>query len=337
MPDTLRQYAARTVARGASLFIGLFLVVSMLLRLRSDERADPTIWLFDLRRCPDAGVVGWLVLASLTLIGFAVYPWSHRVRRLTTVIAAIAAVIALANAASVIHLHALGHIDMAIPVPLSLLLALMFVGIGVIAHGGGGRAPRGYGRRALDLLPVGCAAGILAFAGSIAQMIVFGKTDYRRPATFAVVFGSRVYADGRLSDALADRVSTACDLYESGLTPCLIMSGGPGDGAIHEVDAMRRFAIECGVPEDAIVLDRDGLNTTATVERAGEWAESMQAECVLMVSHGYHLPRIKLECDRIGLEAATVPASESYLLTAMPWFMAREVAAQWVYLVRPLL
>src|SRR5438552_2413903 len=108
-----------------------------------------------------------------------------------------------------------------------------------------------------------CAACGLAFP--LAQMFCFGKTDYRRPADLAVVLGARVYADGRPSDALADRVRTACQLYREGLVGKLLFSGGPGDGKVHETESMKRLAIQLGVNPRDILLDEAGLNTQATV------------------------------------------------------------------------
>src|SRR6185503_7842801 len=92
-----------------------------------------------------------------------------------------------------------------------------------------------------------------------------GKTEYRRHADAIIVFGARAYADGRPSDALADRVRTACQLYHEGWAKKLILSGGPGDGAIHETESMRRLAIQLGIPADAVLLDPQGLNTRATL------------------------------------------------------------------------
>ena len=57
---------------------------------------------------------------------------------------------------------------------------------------------------------------------------------------------------------------------------------------------------------------------------------------MLVVSHFYHFPRIKLAYQRDGWEVYTVPARESYLLRQTPYNMAREVAALWVYYCRPL-
>jgi len=172
--------------------------------------------------------------------------------------------------------------------------------------------------------------------GALALMWTFGKADYRRPADAIVVFGARAYADGRPSDALADRVHTAIALYEAGYAPRLIMSGGPGDGAFHETDTMRQMALDAGVPADAIRVDRDGLNTDATVANTPRLLASSTDARLLAVSHGYHLPRVKLAYQRAGVEVFTVPAHERYMLTKMPLLMAREVAAWWVYYARPL-
>ena len=66
------------------------------------------------------------------------------------------------------------------------------------------------------------------------------------------------------------------------------------------------------------------------------WGPDCLAYQGLVVSHFYHLPRIKLAYQRDGWDVYTVPAKESYLLRQMPYNMAREVAALWVYYLRPL-
>jgi len=55
------------------------------------------------------------------------------------------------------------------------------------------------------------AGGLMLLAAfPLALMLFFGNTDYRRPADAVVVFGARVYASGKLSDALEDRIRTGC-------------------------------------------------------------------------------------------------------------------------------
>ncbi|MGA2496325.1 MAG: YdcF family protein [Tepidisphaeraceae bacterium] len=170
----------------------------------------------------------------------------------------------------------------------------------------------------------------------VAQMVCYGNTDYRRPADAVVVFGARAHADGTLSQALSDRVSTACDLYHKGLVRKLIMSGGPGDGAIHETAAMRAFATSLKVRPQDILVDEQGINTAATVRNTLPIFEKLDARRVLAVSHFYHLPRVKMAYQRAGVEVYTVPARQTYILTATPYLMAREVLAVWYYYAQPL-
>jgi vancomycin permeability regulator SanA len=238
---------------------------------------------------------------------------------------------ALVNTVQFYDLLARETVRAGIPIPLSLLIV---AALGLTAAACL-RPPR-LNARPGNLISVLAVSLACVVCFPIAQMLCFGKTDYRRPADAVVVLGARVYADGRPSDALADRVRTACQLYRGGLASKLILSGGPGDGAVHETECMRRMALELGVKADDIWLDNAGWNTQATVRNTEAIFSRWQASRILVVSHFYHLPRIKLAYQRDGWEVYTVPAKESYLLRQMPYNMAREVAALWVYYLRPL-
>jgi len=146
-----------------------------------------------------------------------------------------------------------------------------------------------------------------------------------------VVFGARVYADGTPSDALDDRIVAACSLYLDGRCDALILSGGPGDGPLSEAGAMRQRAIGLGVPDGALILDEDGVNTTATCENTAAICRDRGWSRVVGVSHFYHTPRITMMLRRSGLGADSEPASmRNGALRALPYFMARECAAWWV-------
>jgi vancomycin permeability regulator SanA len=240
-------------------------------------------------------------------------------------------IVALVNTVQFYVLLTRHTVRAGIPLPLSLLIAAA-LGLTVAACL---RPPRPIAR-STNLIPIlaVCLACMVGFP--IAQMLCFGKTDYRRPADAVVVLGARVYADGRPSDALADRVRTACQLYRAGLVRRLVFSGGPGDGAIHETEAMKRMATALGVKAEDIWLDKAGVNTQATVRNTEQLFLQWHASRILVVSHAYHLPRVKLAYQRDGWDVFTVPAKESYLLRQMPYNMAREVAAMWVYYLRPL-
>ena len=318
--------------RGLALFLGGFALLNIFGGLRS-AHFDANLWWIDLRTLPPAIATPLLLVSGVCLVGFAVWPKRSAWWRVL-IIGCVGAlgVVAVANTAQFYFLLARGVVRPGIPIPFSLFVSAALAVI-LTAAWRGSFPMRGTG----GWFQIMAVASACVVCFPVAQMFFFGKTDYRRPADAAVVLGARVYADGRLSDALADRVRTACQLYRDGLVRRLIFSGGPGDGAIHETEAMKRSATALGMKAEDIWLDKAGVNTQATVRNTEAVFAQWHASRILVVSHAYHLPRIKLAYQRDGWDVFTVPAKESYLLRQMPYNMAREVAALWVYYLRPLM
>ncbi len=329
-PATAPVWFAAT--RAVALFFGLFALLNVAGSL-THSGFDANIWWIDLRPVSSAMTQSLLVFAALLLILFAVAP---NIRGLLRFLARVTALfilcVAVWNTSKFYTLVNSGEITAGIRVPFSLFVAgcFLLIHIGLLVKPPVATRPMRDG-----------IIGLLTFAVCLvalplAQMFCFGKTDYRRKADAIVVFGCRAYADGRPSAALADRVRTGCQLVQAGLANKLIFSGGPGDGDIHETEAMRRMAVQLGVPEDYIVLDARGVNTQATVDNTVPLFEKLRVERVLAVSHFYHLPRIKLCYRRNDWEVFTVPAHEQQQLSNMDYLLGREVAALWGYYLRPL-
>ena len=320
-----------SLARGLAMFLGAFALLNIIGGFRVPG-FDANLWWIDLRWLPSAVGMLFLLVSAVCLIGFGMRPLSSLWRKLLTgTCASLLGIVALLNTVQFYLLLARGSIHTAIPVPLSLIVAGALALI--LATRISGAQPQ-HGRRGFASSLAICAACACIFP--LAQMLCFGKTDYRRPADIAVVLGARVYADGHPSDALADRVRTACQLYRKGFVKKLLFSGGPGEGAIHETEGMKRMALQLGVASRDILVDEGGLNTQGTVKDTEAICSRLHFSRILVVSHFYHLPRIKLAYQRDGWDVFTVPAKESYLLRQMPYNMAREVAAFWVYYLRPL-
>jgi vancomycin permeability regulator SanA len=316
--------------RGLSLFLGGFALINLVAGLHPSQ-FDGNLWWIDLRVLPPVLAKGFILASAGALLAYAFRPPQSRWRRWVTVLfTGLLAFAALLNAVQFYSLLTRGALKSAIPVPLSLLIAVALAAIARAAWNQPQGSPTTTDRFAMFCrIAVVCLGAAVFFP--LLQMFCFGKTDYRRPADVAVVFGARVYADGRPSDALADRVRTACQLYREDMVRKLIFSGGPGDGPVTEPESMKRMAVGLGVKAEDIVLDNAGFNTQATVRNTISLLSHKHGERVLVVSHFYHLPRIKLSYQRAGEEVFTVPAKESYLLRQMPYNMAREVAALWVY------
>ena len=313
-----------SVARGLALFLGGF----TLLNLAGDSRfagASANSWWISVPLLPPLASKVFLALLGVVLLAYAAAPGVGVQRRVIAAALLGAAVLAaVSNSIGFYLMLAKGKIVSTVPVPLSVFIAVSLAAI-AIAHF------RPSENRPMVVL-VTFAAAALAFP--IAQISLFGVTDYRRPADLIVVFGARAFADGTLSNALSDRVRTASSLYQAGFAPQMLFSGGPGDGAVSEPEAMRRFAHALGVPDNAILLDPHGVNTEATVRNTMLLLEN-QPSRVLTVSHFYHLPRIKMTFQRYGADVWTVPCNTS-VLAQMPFNLLREDAAFWVYYLRRL-
>jgi len=325
------QRAWRGVGRGVAMFFGCFALLNVF-RDSWGTGYDAHLWWIDLRPCPSSVARGFLALSGTLYILFATLPQLPKtLRRLTLSMTMALIGVACWNAIGFYRLVKSGSISAGFPVPFSVHigLCLALIAMGMV----GKQAQRSDRLRDAVIGFVAFLACAICFP--IGQMFCYGMTDYRREADVAVIFGCRVYPDGRPSQALADRVLTGCELYRAKLVRKLLFSGGPGDGNVHETDAMKRLAMENGVDEADILIDRDGFNTQATVDRSIPQLRTAGLSRVLAVSHSYHLPRIKLCYQRGGLDVLTVPASELTPLHAKNAFIAREVAALWMYYLRP--
>ena len=75
-----------------------------------------------------------------------------------------------------------------------------------------------------------------------------------------VVLGAPLWANGRLSPILAERVAAAAELYRAGGAPIVVATGGLTDGAKHpEADAMAEALRVAGVPD--VVVENQSRNT----------------------------------------------------------------------------
>jgi hypothetical protein len=204
--------------RGTALALALWLAADLALAVLADS-GQPGRWLVDLRPLPQWGRWGVLILALAGLMSVAVQT-TPRLRRLALIALAPLLLALLVNSIQFYALLARGWID-APPLPLTLVVAVALVAVMRLPVAAPHRA-RLRGCFAITFTAMACLGAL-----ALAQMFLFGKTDYRRPADAIVVLGARTYADGRLSDALRDRIATGVRLYHEGLAPCLIVSG-PG-------------------------------------------------------------------------------------------------------------
>lgn len=122
-----------------------------------------------------------------------------------------------------------------------------------------------------------------------------------------LVLGCGVRPTGEPSLMLRDRLDMGLALYEAGAAPKLLMSGDHGREEYDEVNAMKNYAMEAGVPSADVFMDHAGFSTYESMYRA---RDVFCAEKVIIVSQQYHLYRAVYDARALGLEAYGVAAED---------------------------
>ena len=176
---------------------------------------------------------------------------------------------------------------------------------------GEGRGRRRWPRRVLLAVGVLTVAAIVYVGVSYLQVWSTGRTDQARPVDAIVVMGAAQY-DGRPSPQQAARLDHAVELWNDGLAPIVVVTGGnqPGD-RFTEAEASAAYLIERGVPEGAIVQEGEGHSSWESLENAAPLLESLGAERILLVSDPFHSLRIRLIAEELGFDAYTSPTTTS--------------------------
>lgn len=118
-----------------------------------------------------------------------------------------------------------------------------------------------------------------------------------------MVLGCGVMDNGQPSWMLADRLDTAIDLYHSGVAPKIIMSGDHGRKEYDEVNIMRMYAEERGVPAENIFMDHAGFSTYESMYRA---RDVFCISNMIIVTQKYHLYRALYIAEKLGINAVGI-------------------------------
>ena len=137
------------------------------------------------------------------------------------------------------------------------------------------------------------------------NILTLEETATLKDVDCIIVLGCLVRDDGSLSAMLRDRLIRSIELYKAGAAPKIIMSGDHGRVDYDEVNAMKQYAIDNGVPSSDVFMDHAGFSTYETIYRA---KEVFGADKVLIVTQEYHLYRALYIAKQLGIEAYGVSA-----------------------------
>ena len=130
---------------------------------------------------------------------------------------------------------------------------------------------------------------------------IINNSDYTKLENIdcIIVLGAGIWGD-KPSPMLEDRLLEGINLYNNNVSNKIIMSGDHGREEYDEVNIMKNYAIEKGVPSENIFMDHAGFSTYESIYRA---KEIFKAKKVVIVTQKYHLYRALYIANQLGLEA----------------------------------
>ena len=152
---------------------------------------------------------------------------------------------------------------------------------------------------------------VLGVAATTVRIWQQGAQDEQRHADAIVVLGAAQY-DGRPSPVFEARLAHAVELYHQGLAKTFVVTGGriPGD-ITTEGAVARAYAIDHGVPAEAIIGEFEARNTLTSMRSVAKLLRDRDLRTAVFVSDPTHMLRVLRMAHDLGIEGYGSPTPDS--------------------------
>lgn len=172
-------------------------------------------------------------------------------------------------------------------------------------------------RALLTLVALVLLAGAITFFYLGWRINLTGARDGARQADAIVILGARVEPDGQPGPDLLVRTQHAVDLFQRGLAPYLICTGGYQGDRLSAASVACGLAVSQGVPAEKVLLAEGSMTTREDAASAAALMVSRGWQTANVVSHPLHLERARLLFEGEGIMVHPSPTSTR--LGAIPW------------------
>lgn len=171
----------------------------------------------------------------------------------------------------------------------------------------------------------GCLViAVVVTAGTAFRVWQVARIDRSDSAEAIVVLGAAQY-NGKPSSVLQARLAHAVELYEAGVAPLVVTTGGARDGdAFSEADAGAMWLRDRGVPESDTVALGEGIDTFTSLDVVETYVDQRDMSSVVVVSDPWHSLRARTMAGDLGLEAVMSPTRTG------PVVRTREVQVRYI-------
>jgi uncharacterized SAM-binding protein YcdF (DUF218 family) len=133
------------------------------------------------------------------------------------------------------------------------------------------------------------------------------EAQQEQPADAIVVFGAAQY-DGRPSPVFRARLDHAFDLFQHGVAPIVITTGGAGEDPRHsEGEVGHDYLMKRGIPEAKLIAETQGSDTAQSAQRVGVIMRTNRMGTCIAVSDGYHVFRTRKLLEHEGIRVYVAP------------------------------
>ena len=158
-------------------------------------------------------------------------------------------------------------------------------------------------------------AALLWVGSDFAYVSIGAETDYAAPADTIIVLGCRIYGTGPegLSSCIRARANHAASIYNRGLAPYVIATGGAtedGSGPT-ESSVLFRLLRQGGVPESAILQESQARNTIQNIAYSQAIMQTRGWRTAILVTEPFHINRAALIARNAGLTVFPSPALDT--------------------------
>jgi uncharacterized SAM-binding protein YcdF (DUF218 family) len=149
------------------------------------------------------------------------------------------------------------------------------------------------------------------------------------PADAIVVFGAAEYA-GRPSPVYRARLDHAFELFQRGVAPVVITTGGAAaDPSYSEGGVGHDYLLHRGIPDPNLIAETQGSDTAHSAERVAVILRANHMHSCIAVSDAYHVFRIRKLLEHEGVQVYVAPRPDSLPHSAWQrgWAVLREAAS----------
>ena len=150
-----------------------------------------------------------------------------------------------------------------------------------------------------------------ALIGTSLYVALYEPSDEVPSGAAIVALAGDAGKAGQVTGETEARIARAVELYDAGAAPVLVVTGGSGGTDPTVAAAMRDFAIEAGVPEEAILVEDRSHSTLQNAMFTADLAELDKSEPIIIVTHRYHLPRANASFRWAGFDNVTNAAADN--------------------------